>query len=96
MNYGVPPGGGAASSDVLRLALMHFHSLLRRKLAMPPVTVKTTSIPICFAISYKCEQLLTPEPGRRRRNRQRWSRVPNGNKVLHIVRENAEGYSEMR
>jgi hypothetical protein len=62
MNYGVPPGGGAASSDVLRLALMHFHSLLRRKLAMPPVTVETTTIPICFAISNKCE-LLLKQPG---------------------------------
>jgi hypothetical protein len=64
MNSGVPPSGGAASSDVLRLALMHFHSLFRRKLAMPAVTVETIAIPICFAISYKCELLLT-EPGGR-------------------------------
>jgi hypothetical protein len=62
MNSGELPGGGAASSDVLRLALMHFHSLFRRKLAMPAVIVETIAIPIWFAISYKCELLLT-EPG---------------------------------
>jgi hypothetical protein len=59
MNSGVPSSGGAASSDVLRLALMHFHSFLSRKLAMPAVTVETIAIPICSAISHKCELLLT-------------------------------------
>jgi hypothetical protein len=61
MNSGVPPGGGA-TSDVLRVALMHFHSILRRKVTMTAVTVETIAIPISFAISYESEQLRT-EPG---------------------------------
>jgi hypothetical protein len=89
MNSGELPGGGAASSDVLRLALMHFHSLFRRKLAMPAVIVETIAIPIWFAISYPMRAIAYG--ARRRRNRQRWSRVPKRNKVSHFVRENVEG-----
>jgi hypothetical protein len=61
LNSEVRPGGGVAF-DVLRLALIHFHSLLTRKVEMPAATAKTIAYPVCLAISYKSEVLLT-EPG---------------------------------
>lgn len=59
----VADGGGVGSAaDVLRMALMYFHSLLRRKVVMETATPETITIPICFAKSYPRKLLLT-EPG---------------------------------
>jgi hypothetical protein len=61
----VPDGGGVgstASDDVLRMALMYFHSLFTIKVVMETATPETITIPICFAKSYPRELLLT-EPG---------------------------------
>jgi len=60
--FGVLPGGGA-TFDVSSLALMHFYSLLRRKVAMTPMTVETIATPISFVMSYKSELLLMEPRG---------------------------------
>jgi hypothetical protein len=49
-----PDGGGAGgASDVLRHAFLYFHSMLRRKVVMTPMTVERIAIPMFFAISYR-------------------------------------------